>query len=153
MPSDVNKRPLASLTADQASALQSLGYLYLQHGQLGRGLALIVLADRCRPGVPTIMRSLAYAYLKNSEPKKALHVIASIEQIDRSLDMASPLQLMKAQALWLSGAKSQGRQVFANFNSARQAKRNRIEHFEPPATEQDFWEEPEELLLEQGDRT
>lgn len=111
------------LSADQASALQSLGYLYLQHGQLGRGLALVVLADRSRPGEISIMRTLVYAYLKNGEPANALGVIARLEKTIGAIEPASPLQLLKAQALWLAGEKSLGRRVFERFNRARRASR------------------------------
>lgn len=142
-----------TLSADQASVLQSLGYLYLQHGQLGRGLALVILADRCRPGVPTIMRTLIYAFLKNSEPLKALQVIERIEQAEGVIDPASPLQLLRAQALWLCGEKDLGRRVFARFNRARQSNQQfeKRERGMPPAlVHLDEYED--DLVLGRGDR-
>lgn len=142
---------MTALSADQASVLQSLGYLYLQHGQLGRGLALLILADRCRPGIPTIMRTLAYAYLKNEEPYKALDVIKRIEQIAGAINPASPLRLMRAQALWLSGDKEEGRRIFARFNQARIAAQQLKEHgpSRVPALGYDD-DEDDELILGKG---
>lgn len=92
--------------------LHALGYIYANHGQTKRALVLQLIASKLEPDNRPVLRTLAYTFLSDGAPERALAVIARL----RSLDEDDPsLDLLQGRALWRAGHKAEARRVFQHF--------------------------------------
>jgi type III secretion protein Y len=99
--------------------LHSLGHIYGVHGQTKRALVLQLIAARLAPNNPGILRSLAYGFLMDDEPERALAVIDRLETLEGSESPA--FHLLKSRALWASGRELEARRSFRDYLERRKA--------------------------------
>jgi type III secretion protein Y len=112
--------PSERLSAQSENAmrlLHSLGYLYGQHGQTKRALVLQLIAARLAPNDTGILRSLAYTFLMDGAPDRALAVIERLRGMEDGDHPA--LDLLKSRALWEAGNEIEARRVFRDFVERR----------------------------------
>ena len=96
--------------------LHGLGHIYANHGQTKRALVLQLIASRLDPDNKALLRSLAYTFITDGSPERALAVIARL----RSLKEDHPsLDLLQSKALWLAGQEIEARRVFRDFLERR----------------------------------
>lgn len=96
--------------------LHGLGHIYANHGQTKRALVLQLIASRLDPESKAVLRTLAYTFLNDGAPERALAVIARLKALkedDPSLD------LLHSKALWLAGQELEARRVFRDFLERR----------------------------------
>lgn len=98
---------------DAAELLHSLGYLYCQHGQERRGLALLLIAARVSPDDPGVLRTLATAFLATGAGERALAAIERVADLEGG--MSPTLALLRSRALWESGRRIEARQAFRDY--------------------------------------
>ena len=101
--------------------LHGLGHIYANHGQIKRALALQLIASRLDPQNKMILRTLAYTFLSDGAPERALAVIARLRELkedDPSLD------LLQSRALWLAGHEIAARRAFRDFLERRRRPDN-----------------------------
>lgn len=101
--------------------LQVLGYLYLQHAQPGRALALLLLAARDTPDDPALIETLAYAFLANGDPAQAFTLLERLERLDGNVPPSSPRYLLLSRTLLALGHPEEARRMFKRFTEARRA--------------------------------
>jgi type III secretion protein Y len=112
--------PSARLSSQSESAmrlLHALGYLYGRHGQTKRALVLQLIAARLAPNDAGILRSLAYTFLLDGAPDRALAVIERLRAMEDGSHPA--LDLLKSRALWEAGHEIEARRVFRDFVERR----------------------------------
>jgi type III secretion protein Y len=112
--------PSERLSAQSESAmrlLHALGYLYGRHGQTKRALVLQLIAARLAPNDAGILRSLAYTFLMDGAPDRALAVIERLRAMEDGDHPA--LDLLKSRALWEAGHEVEARRVFRDFVERR----------------------------------
>jgi type III secretion protein Y len=96
--------------------LHGLGHIYAHHGQTKRALVLQLIASKLDPSNRMVLRSLAFTFLSDGAPDRALAVIArlrALKEDDPSLD------LLQSKALWLAGQEIEARRVFRDFLERR----------------------------------
>lgn len=100
--------------------LHALGFIYANHGQTKRALVLQLIASKLQPENRALLRTLAYTFLNDGAPERALAVISRLRSLDEQ-DLS--LDFLHGQALWQAGQKVEARQVFQRFvNRRRQEK-------------------------------
>ena len=112
--------PVEHLSSQSESAmrlLHALGYLYGCHGQTKRALVLQLIAARLAPHDAGILRSLAYTFLMDGAPDRALAVIDRLRTMEGGDHPA--LDLLKSRALWEAGNRIEARRVFRDFVERR----------------------------------
>lgn len=112
--------PSARLSPQSESTmrlLHALGYLYGAHGQTKRALVLQLIAARLAPDDTGILRSLAYTFLMDGAPDRALAVIERLRSMEDGDHPA--LDLLKSRALWDSGREIEARRTFRDFLDRR----------------------------------
>jgi type III secretion protein Y len=96
--------------------LHGLGHIYADHGQTKRALVLQLIASRLDPDNKPVLRTLAYTFLNDGAPERALAVIARL----RALTEDDPsLDLLHSKALWLAGQDIEARRAFRDFLERR----------------------------------
>lgn len=105
------------MTQSATELLHSLGHIYGTHGQTKRALVLQLIAARLAPNNPGILRSVAYGFMMDGEPERALTVIERLEALEGSDNPA--FHLLKARALWASGRELDARQAFRDYLERR----------------------------------
>ncbi len=96
--------------------LHGLGHIYANHGQIKRALALQLIASKLDPHNKMVLRTLAYTFLNDGAPERALAVIARL----RALKEDEPsLDLLQSKALWLAGQEIEARRAFRDFLERR----------------------------------
>lgn len=89
--------------------LTLLAYLYLEHFKYEKALTLLKALNILYPNDLDIMRSLAYAYLKNDDYQSALRYIEiclKSEIVNKSIISAN---IIKSKALWGLGKEEAAR--------------------------------------------
>ena len=112
--------PSARLSSQSESTmrlLHALGYLYGCHGQTKRALVLQLIAARLAPDDTSILRSLAYTFLMDGAPERALAVIERLRAMEDGDHPA--LDLLKSRALWAAGREIEARRTFRDFLDRR----------------------------------
>jgi type III secretion protein Y len=109
--------PLSSKSENAMRLLHALGYLYGRHGQTKRALVLQLMAARLAPNDAAILRSLAYTFLMDGAPDRALAVIERLRGMEDGDHPA--LDLLRSRALWESGNEIEARRVFRDFIERR----------------------------------
>ena len=105
------------MTDAATELLHSLGHIYGSHGQTKRALVLQLIAARLAPGNPGILRSLAYGFLMDGEPERALAIIDHLAAIEGT-DLPA-FHLLKSRALWAAGRQLEARQAFRDYLERR----------------------------------
>jgi type III secretion protein Y len=101
-----------SIQEDVLQLLHALGHIYANHGQTKRGLVLQLIASRLEPENKAVLRTLAYTFLNDGAPERALVVIGRL----RALNEDDPsLDLLQSRALWAAGHEIEARRVFRDF--------------------------------------
>lgn len=99
--------------SDAVELLHLLGYLYGQHGEIKRGIVMLLIAVRLAPDNVAVWRTLAYAFLDDGAPNRA---IAVIEHLRGMKDADHPaLDLLMSRALWACGRRIEARRCFRDF--------------------------------------
>jgi type III secretion protein Y len=93
--------------------LHALGFLYGQHGQPKRGLALLVIAARLAPDNVGVLRTLTNAFLVDGSPHRAMAVIARMRQLEGGDHPG--IILLASHALWAIGQAREARSAFRQF--------------------------------------
>jgi type III secretion protein Y len=101
-----------SRTENTLQLLHALGYIYANYGQTKRALVLQLIASRIAPDDKALLRTLAYTFLSDGAPERALAVIARLQSLDED-DPA--LALLHSRALWEAGREIEARQMFSEF--------------------------------------
>jgi type III secretion protein Y len=107
----------APVDGDPVPLLHLLGYLYSQHGEPKRGIVLLLIAARLSPHNVRVWRTLAYAFLADGAPNRAIAVIEHLRGIDDADHPA--LDLLMSRALWACGSRVEARRCFRNFLARR----------------------------------
>lgn len=97
--------------------LHSIGHIYGSHGQTKRALVLHLIAARLAPADTGILRSLAYGFLMDGEPDRALAVIDRLEELEGADRPA--FHLLKSRALWAAGHEMEARSAFRHYLERR----------------------------------
>lgn len=111
------RRAIQRMSNAATELLHSLGHIYGSHGQTKRALVLQLIAARLSPGDPAILRSLAYGFLMDGEPDRALAVIDRLEALEGSERPA--FHLLKSRALWVAGRELEARRAFRDYLERR----------------------------------
>jgi type III secretion protein Y len=93
--------------------LHTLGHLYGRHGQIKRGLALLVIAARLAPDDVGVLRTLADAFLTDGSPQRAIIVIKRLRQLPGGDHPV--VALLESRALWAAGDARAARMAFRDF--------------------------------------
>jgi type III secretion protein Y len=93
--------------------LHVLGYLYGEHGQTKRAIAMLLIATRLDPNDIGVLRTLAHTFIIDGSPDQAMLVLDRLRGMD---DVGHPaLELLTARALWASGRELDARRSFQDF--------------------------------------
>jgi type III secretion protein Y len=93
--------------------LHALGHFYGMHGQIKRGLALLVIAARLAPDHVGVLRTLANALLMDGAPERAVAVLTRMRQLEGGDHPVTIL--LTSKALWMSGRQREARTAFRDF--------------------------------------
>jgi type III secretion protein Y len=104
---------MTQATGEAVELLHALGSLYGVHGQVKRGLALLVIAARLAPDHVGVLRSLAHAFLADRSPQRAMPVINRLRQLDGGDHPV--VALMASHAAWAIGETREARLAFRDF--------------------------------------
>jgi len=100
---------------DTVHLLHAVGYLYGHHGQTKRALVLLLIAARLAPDDVGVLRTLAYAFLMDGSPHRA---IAVIDQLRSMRDGEHPvLDLLASRAFWACGRENEARRAYRAYVS------------------------------------
>jgi type III secretion protein Y len=97
--------------------LHSLGYLYGRHGQVKRGLVMLLLAASLSPDDTGVLSTLAHVLILNGSWHRALAVIERLQSLGGH-DNSSFL-LLKSRALWGIGQRSEAKRCFGEYLAHR----------------------------------
>jgi type III secretion protein Y len=100
-----------------AQLLHILGHGYSGHGQTKRAIVLLVMATWLVPDDPRVLRTLAYAFLLDGEPEKALTVIEKLSTIEG--DDHPALSLLRSRALKAAGREEEAEEAFSQYIERR----------------------------------
>lgn len=89
--------------------LTLLAYLYLEHFKYEKALTLLKALNLLFPNDLNIMRSLAYAYLKNDDYQSALRYIEICLKSEISEKSIVAANIIKSKALWGLGKEEAAR--------------------------------------------
>lgn len=115
--------------------LTLLAYLYLEHFKYEKALTLLKAINLLFPNDLNIMRSLAYAYLKNNDYQSALRYIEICLKSEISEKAIVAANIIKSKALWGLGKEE----------AARHTIMQAIVHIPPILPEPAPMQEPKEL--------
>jgi type III secretion protein Y len=100
---------------DAVHLLHAVGYLYGHHGQTKRALVLLLIAARLAPDDVGVLRTLAYAFLMDGSPHRAIAVIDQLRSM-RGGDHPV-LDLLASRALWACGRENEARRAYRAYVS------------------------------------
>jgi type III secretion protein Y len=100
-----------------AQLLHLLGHGYGGHGQTKRAIVLLILATWLAPDDPGVLRSLAYTFLLDGAPEKALSVIEKLIEIEG--DEHPALSLLRSRALKAAGREDEAEEAFSQYIEQR----------------------------------
>jgi type III secretion protein Y len=97
--------------------LHMLGHLYSRHGETRRGVVMLLIAARLAPDNAGIWRTLAYAFLADGAPERAIAVVGHLRVMGEPDHPA--LDLLMSRALWACGRRTEARRSFRDFLTHR----------------------------------
>jgi type III secretion protein Y len=100
---------------DAVHLLHAVGYLYGHHGQTKRALVFLLIAARLAPDDVGVLRTLAYAFLMDGSPQRAIAVIDQLRSM-RGGDHPV-LDLLASRALWACGRENEARRAYRAYVS------------------------------------
>ena len=100
-----------------AQLLHILGHGYGGHGQTKRAIVLLILATWLVPEDARVLRTLAYTFLLDGEPEKALSVIDKLTAIEG--DDHPALSLLRSRALKAAGRDDEAEAAFSQYIERR----------------------------------
>jgi type III secretion protein Y len=100
-----------------AQLLHVLGHGYGGHGQTKRAIVLLILASWLAPEDAGVLRTLAYIFLQDGEPEKALSVINKLNDIEG--DSHPALSLLRSRALKAAGREEEAEEAFSRYVELR----------------------------------
>lgn len=104
------------MTDNTLQLLHALGYIYGKHGQTKRALVFQLIAARLAPENTAVLRTLAYTFLTDGAPERALAVIERLRTLQ---DDDPALDLLQSRALWDTGQEVEARRTFRDFLERR----------------------------------
>ena len=116
---------MAIPSRDAADLLHALGYIYSQHGQERRGLALLLIAARVAPDDPGVLRTLAAAFVATGAGERALAAIERVAEVEGG--WSPTLELLRSRALWEGGRRIEARQAFRDYVNNRALARETVQ--------------------------
>jgi type III secretion protein Y len=104
---------VTTLVDDAVHMLHAVGYLYGHHGQTKRAIVLLLIAARLAPDNVGVLRTLAYAFLIDGSPHRA---IAVVDQLRSMREGEHPvLDLLACRALWACGRQNEARLAYRAY--------------------------------------
>ena len=104
---------MTTLVDDAVHMLHAVGYLYGHHGQTKRAVVLLLIAARLAPDDVGVLRTLAYAFLIDGSPHRA---IAVVDQLRSMREGEHPvLDLLACRALWACGRHNEARLAYRAY--------------------------------------
>jgi type III secretion protein Y len=100
-----------------AQLLHVLGHGYGGHGQTKRAIMLLIIATWLVPDDPGVLRTLAYTFLLDGAPEKALSVIDKLTAIEG--DDHPALSLLRSRALKAAGREEEAQEAFSQYVERR----------------------------------
>jgi type III secretion protein Y len=100
---------------DTVHLLHAVGYLYGHHGQTKRALVLLLIAARLAPDDVGVLRTLAYAFLMDGSPHRAIAVIDQLRSMRGGEHPA--LDLLASRAFWACGRENEARRAYRAYVS------------------------------------
>jgi Flp pilus assembly protein TadD len=107
------------LSPDQREFLGVLGHFYLQHGQVEKALTLLRASVVLAPDDQGLLKMLSWAYLRAGDAGRALDTAGRYGAAGGDQGEGSPIQLIRARALWQLGRHDEARHLFERFIAAR----------------------------------
>jgi type III secretion protein Y len=104
---------MSDVAGQAVELLHTLGHLYGRHGQIKRGLALLVVAARLAPDDVGVLRTLADAFLTDGSPRRAITVLKRLRQLPGGDHPV--VALLESRALWAAGDTRAARMAFRDF--------------------------------------
>jgi type III secretion protein Y len=98
---------------DTVGLLHTAGYLYGQHGQTRRAIAILMIAARLAPGHVGVLRTLAYTFLIDGAPQRAIAIMERLRAMEGGDHPA--LDLLESRALWACGRESEARAALDQY--------------------------------------
>jgi type III secretion protein Y len=98
---------------DTVKLLHTVGYLYGQHGQTRRAIVILLIAARLAPGNVGVLRTLAYAFLVDGAPQRAIAIMDRLRLMEGGDHPA--LDLLASRALWACGRKIEARAALKQY--------------------------------------
>ena len=112
----------SNVVPETAQLLQVLGYVYASHGQTKRAIVLQMIATWLAPDDPAVLRTLAYTFMLEGAPEKALPIIERLSFLDGEDHPA--LCLLKSRALKAAGHGPEAREAFYKFIELRKRRQS-----------------------------
>jgi type III secretion protein Y len=100
---------------DAVHLLHAVGYLYGHHGQTKRAIVLLLIAARLAPHDVGVLRTLAYAFLVDGSPHRAIAVIDQLRSMEGGDHPV--LDLLACRALFACGRGSEARRAYRAYVS------------------------------------
>ena len=98
---------------DTVRLLHTAGYLYGQHGQTRRAIAILMVAARLAPGNVGVLRTLAYSFLVDGAPERAIAIMDRLRAMEGGDHPA--LDLLESRALWACGRQTEARAALDQY--------------------------------------
>jgi type III secretion protein Y len=102
---------------DAVHLLHAVGYLYGHHGQTKRAIVLLLIAARLAPDDVGVLRTLAYAFLIDGSPRRAMTVIDQLRSMHGGEHPV--LDLLACRALWACGRENEARRAYRAYATRR----------------------------------
>lgn len=96
-------------------SLSLLAYLYLEHFKYDKALSLLQALYILHPKDVEIIRSLAYAFLKNRDYQSALKYAEKCLRKEPSKNIQLSANIIKSKALWGLGKEEAARHTFTQI--------------------------------------
>lgn len=91
----------------QKEYLQTLSYVYIQHGRFEDGLTMLLLLKHLFPKDPYILLMRAYAYIQLQSPQAAREEVEAALPWIKTDEQRVSAYMMRAQALYGLGMKTE----------------------------------------------
>ena len=108
------------MTAEQASFVELLAYVFLQNARPDKAAALLAAAEVLMPGRCKALCALALAQIRSAKPRQALE---TLDRLALAGGIDAPFHLLRAQALSLLARPAEASAAMQTYLQMRQARR------------------------------